>query len=168
MSTKKIIVIAIQTAALIVLPGCGQLHDRAEIMGLVDGIWNRGDLSLVEKLISPEFVLRSPGQEDVKGIEAYKRHISRLRTAFPDLRLTFIDSVMEGNRSATHWTMSGTQTGIFRLDGGADIPPTGKKATIHGVSFSTWKEGKLVEEFSVSDVLGAFQQLGLLPSPPAK
>ena len=140
-------------------------RDLNEIRTLVDSVWNKGDVSLLDKYIAPDVVRRAPGQPDFKGIESYRTAVQNFRTAFPDLRMEFVDTVIEGESSASHWVMSGTHKGVLRMDTGAEIPPTGKRMAMQGVTFIKWKNGMIVEEFAVTDTLGAFQQLGLIPSP---
>ena len=80
-------------------------------------------------------------------------------TAFPDLRATVEDMVAEGDKVVTRWTMHGTHEGTLR-----DISATGKQVTVKGVTIKRIANGKVVEEWSLIDMLGLMQQLGVIPS----
>ena len=76
------------------------------------------------------------------------------RQAFPDLRYTIDDLVVEGDHAAVCWTAQGTQTGEY----GA-AAATGKPVTWTGMSFFALKDGKIAGEEtnleSPSEVLSA-------------
>jgi predicted ester cyclase len=44
------------------------------------------------------------------------------------------------------------------------VPPTGRPITITGIAISRVRDGKIVEEWEVSDVLGLLRQIGGLPA----
>jgi predicted ester cyclase len=43
------------------------------------------------------------------------------------------------------------------------IAPTGKQVTVSGITISSVKNGKVVEEWTNWDTLGMLQQLGVVP-----
>jgi predicted ester cyclase len=45
------------------------------------------------------------------------------------------------------------------------MPPTGKQATITGISILTFAGGKVVEQRTNWDTIGMLQQLGVIPGP---
>ena len=48
-------------------------------------IWNEGNLSLCDEILSPEFVRHTVDvYEDINGIEAFKGYVTSFRTSFPD------------------------------------------------------------------------------------
>lgn len=58
------------------------------------------------------------------------------------------------------WTACGTHEGQFQ-----GMPPTGKQVTITGSSIYRTASGKLVEGWTIADMLGLMQQLGAIPTP---
>jgi steroid delta-isomerase-like uncharacterized protein len=147
---------------LVVITGCAPKMSKDTIRRNVDTIWNKGDVKLVDELYSPDFVLHRPGQEDLKGPEAYKQNILSIRKSFPDLQFTIEDIVIEGDKGAASWSIRGTNKGTFKSLG-REIPATGKQVTVSGMSIWRVKDGKVVEEFAIHDSLGMMQQLGLIP-----
>ena len=80
--------------------------------------------------------------------------------AFPDLKRPVEDLVAEGDKVVARWTSVGTHEGAFQ-----GIPPTGKTVTTSGITVFRLEGGKIVEEWSESDMVGMLTQLGVIPSP---
>lgn len=135
------------------------LEERKQLVRrLFEEGYNRGDLTTIEQVIAPQFLLHDPVMPGIKGIAGMKQHVSTYRTAFPDLRFTLEAQFVEGEFVTTRWTAFGTQRGAL-----PDVPPTGKAATVTGISINRVVEGKLVEAWNYWDALGMFQQLGVVP-----
>ena len=80
-----------------------------------------------------------------------------LRTSFPDLAVSVDQLVMDDDKIAIAYTMTGTQKGEF-----LGVAPTGRKIRARGVQIARFKDGKMVERWGSSDQLGILQQLGAL------
>jgi len=123
--------------------------------------WNKGKaaaMAVMDELYAPDVVFHGGTGEDIRGLKGYKQVLSEFFSAFPDVHFTFDDMVVEGDKVATRWTITGTHKGEFR-----GIPPTNKKVTIWGISIDRIAGGKVVEEWERFDTLGFMQQLGLIP-----
>ena len=121
--------------------------------------WNHGDFSPAEKYVHPDIVDHF---DNSRGIEAFKDVIKTFRSAFPDLQLTVINEIAEGDKVVHHWTMTATHKGEFQ-----GIPPTGKKLTWTGITIVRIADDKIVERRANVDVLSILQQIGVVPPPPA-
>ncbi len=75
-----------------------------------------------------------------------------LLAAFTDLRVEVLDQIVQGDRVATRFAMTGTQTGEFY-----GVAPSGAKATLTGTAFDRIADQKIIEHWSDSD-LGSFMQ----------
>ncbi len=117
---------------------------------------NQGNLDVVNELVTPTFVWHGPGEE-VSGPDGMKQFIMRMRTAFPDLQMTFEDQFGEGDKVVTRYTARGTHNGPL-----PGIPPTGKQATFTGIFISHMAGGQIAEEWENFDQLGLLQQLGVI------
>src|SRR5688500_11818168 len=122
--------------------------------------FNSGNLAVVDELVAPEFVnhdaaLPEPGV----GIEAAKASITGYREAFPDLRLTIEQQLAEGEYVTTRWSARGTHQGNLM-----GMPPTGKQATVTGITIDRIVDGRFVESWTNWDTLGLMQQLGVIPA----
>jgi steroid delta-isomerase-like uncharacterized protein len=80
--------------------------------------------------------------------------------AFPDLNRPVDDLIAEGDKVVARWRAEGTHTGSFQ-----GVPPTGRRASITGITIFRLRDGKIVEEWGESDMLGLLQQVGALPGP---
>jgi steroid delta-isomerase-like uncharacterized protein len=94
--------------------------------------------------------------EPIHGIEAAKAFSDSLFKGFPDIQQTIEDVVAEDSGVAIHHILRGTQTGKF-----LGIPPTGKQIIGKGMRFFKLSDGKIVETWYETNLLGLMQQLGL-------
>jgi steroid delta-isomerase-like uncharacterized protein len=117
-----------------------------------------GNLSVVDELVSTNYVGHDPTTPDHLGPSAVKEFVSGYLAAFPDASITIEEQLAEGDLVATRWTASGTHKGDLM-----GIAPTGKQVTVTGITISRVEGGQLVEEWSNWDTLGLLQQLGAIP-----
>ncbi len=127
----------------------------------IEEVFNAGDLDVVDELYAAEYVGHDPAlPEPVRGPAGVKEQVSGYRAAFPDLRLTAETMLAEGDRVVIRWTAVGTHEG--ELFG---VAPTGRQATVTGISLTRIVGGRIVEDWTSWDALGLMQQLGALPAP---
>jgi len=100
--------------------------------------WNQGKLDGLDEVIHPE-VVRDDSGEPTKGFEAYLDSIRVLRTAFPDIQVSPIDSRRDGDIWIIRWRWSGTHKGQL-----LGIGPTGRRVSHSGRSVYTFHDGLLV------------------------
>jgi steroid delta-isomerase-like uncharacterized protein len=122
-------------------------------------MFSEGNLGLIEQVASPDYRLHTPPNPIVLGQEGLKQFVTLYRTAFPDLRFTLEEQVVEGDRVVTRWTARGTHSGPLQ-----GIPPTGKVVEVTGMTLSRVVEGKMTEAWVNWDMLGLLQQLGVAPT----
>lgn len=124
-----------------------------------DEVWSQGKVELVDELLAPDWVGRPGGLgEPLEGPEAAKEWITRLRDGFPDITFTIEEMVADGDFVATRWIARGTHEGTFK-----GMEPTGRSATIGGMTFQRFEDGRIAEGWSEMDALGLFMQLGAMP-----
>ena len=116
---------------------------------IVEEMWNTKNLKVVDEVYSPQFG---------DGHEASKQFVTASLAAFPDLHNTIEDQIAENDLVVTRYVISGTHQGEFM-----NIPPTGKQFTVTGIEMHRFTDGKLVELWNIMDMLGALQQLGVIP-----
>jgi steroid delta-isomerase-like uncharacterized protein len=136
-------------------------ENKATLRRVSEEVFNQGNLSVVDELFAPDYVLHDPGVPggELRGLEAFKEQwVSMFRTAFPDLRIVIEDQVAEGDKVASRYTGSGTHQGELR-----GFPPTNNRVEATGTITSRLAEGKIVEEWNNFDSMGMMQQLGIVP-----
>jgi len=126
---------------------------------VLEEVFNQGNLGHMHELFSPDVVVHNPDKE-LRGLKQVEQGIMRLRMAFPDLHYTAEDIIAEDDKVVIRFRGRGTHRGEFR-----GIPPTEKKMTYTGIMILRFVESKAVDFWGVSDVLGIFQQLGVVSLP---
>ena len=136
--------------------------NKANARRFYEEVWNQRNLAITDELSAINFVDQSL-QPPVHGLEGLKRFISMYLTAFPDIHFTIEDLISEGDKVVVRYTATGTHQGELM-----GIAPTGKHATVTGISINRFENGKVVESWSNFDALGMLQQLGQIPALGAK
>lgn len=137
-------------------PGDAQIIARR----LLEGPWG-GALDVVDELVAEGYIGHDPADpEPVRGPAGVREAIERYRRAFPDATLLVDEQLVDGARVASRWTARGTHTAEI-----AGIAPTGRQATVTGVTVLRVAEGKAVEGWTSWDRLGLLVQLGAVSEP---
>jgi steroid delta-isomerase-like uncharacterized protein len=124
-------------------------------------VWEEGNIDLVDELLAPDYVNRTPATPDQPtGPEGVKGVVGMFRTGMPDLKVVIEDMIAEGDKVAVRYTLEGTHEG--ELFG---IPPTGRRLSIKSIAVERVSEGKIREHWRVTDSLDMMQQLGVVPEP---
>jgi predicted ester cyclase len=121
------------------------------------------DWDRIDELVAPGYVRHDPQQPMlVDNRAALKEYLAFLEVAYPtDMEITFDEVLVMDDRFVARFTFSGTNTGPR-----GDIPATGNRVEITGVSISRVVGGLVVEEWVYADLLGTLQQLGFCITPP--
>ena len=118
---------------------------------------NNHDLATFMELCS-DCVYHLPLVGELRG-EALRQFFASLLMAFPDVQRTVNDQFADDTHVVTRWTYTGTHKGPFM-----GIAPTGKRASITGISIHRIADGRIVEEWQEWDSLGLMEQLGVVPT----
>ena len=134
-------------------------ENKALVQRAVDA-FNQGDWTAVDQLFAPSYVDHDPSRAGLPpGPEGVKQAWRMFRAAFPDLTATIEDMIAEGDTVAVRGTVYGTHQGEL-----LGIPPTGKPVTVTLIDINRFEDGKLVERWAETDMLGLLQQLGAMPA----
>jgi steroid delta-isomerase-like uncharacterized protein len=93
----------------------------------------------------------------LRGRQAFKKFYRQFLDAFPDLTVTVLDTVTEGDKIAARCLVKGRHQGDT-----LGFPATGKKTEFTGVCIVRVKNGKFVEGWNNFDFLAMHRQLGSL------
>ncbi len=121
-------------------------------------VWGKCNIELVDELYAENYEDLNPIPGVPANREGLKIQLAMFRQAFPDMRATVDDLIESGDKVVTRYTVRGTHEGNLM-----EIPPTGKTAEISGISIVRFQDGKALEEYSLTDMMAMFQQLGLAP-----
>jgi predicted ester cyclase len=122
-------------------------------------IMSGGDLDELDELMVPGFVDHNPEPDQAPGAEGVKEAFRRLRSGFPDMKLTPEAIYTDGDTVIARVRLTGTHNGEY-----FGIPPTGKSIDVTGIDIVRLEDGKAVERWGVFDALDLMQQLGQAPA----
>src|SRR4051812_23557738 len=113
----------------------------------LDGMNNR-DLSIIDEVFAPDYVVHYPGIEPIHGLGPAKEAIAAFLDAFPDIVFKIVDQIAEGDKVVTRWTAEGTHSGEFRgfPKKGKVIPPSGRPVRFGATDIYVILDGKIKEE----------------------
>ncbi|MBS1911708.1 MAG: ester cyclase [Bacteroidetes bacterium] len=126
----------------------------------VDRVFNKGDVSAIDELVSPDFVEHDPSPGQEPGIAGFKKMVTQWRAAFPDQNTTIDDIFASGDKVVIRSTMSGTNSGPMM-----GTPATNKAVKVEGIDIIRIKDGKAVEHWGQMDLGAMMTQLGMMPPP---
>lgn len=140
---------------------------RDQIVALLtrrDQAWQRRDPAALAADYSEDAVGESPLQGRIVGRDSIRDVYNDWFTAFPDLSFKTDDLIVDGDRVAQFFTITGTQSGPF---GG--VPATGRKFQITGAwLYALGADGRIAHDRRVYDVTKMLIQIGALRTKPAE
>lgn len=118
--------------------------------------WNAHDADAVAAVFAEDAVVREVGGAgESRGRAAVRARAAALFEAFPDLRLERVELIVDGDRHADRWVLTGTHRGpLFGFEA------TGRQVRIEGATFTRLgADGLVAEDVHMSDVAGLLAQL---------
>lgn len=119
--------------------------------------WDHGDVDAFDELLGADYARSSPSGGSVQDRSAFKKSILATRDAFPDLTTTIEELVEEGDRMAIRWRSTGSHTATF-----LEVPPTGRRVEVSGVTFARFDGEVVVEERVTWDPRQLLNALGII------
>lgn len=112
---------------------------------LIDEVVNGGRLELIDELYTPEMAAGA------------RRWITPFRESFPDVEMTILELIAEGEKVAGRFHCSATNLGPWRGN-----PPTGRRfERVDEVYIFRVVGGRIAEAWGIEDTLSRERQLGL-------
>lgn len=113
---------------------------------------------LADEVLAPEFRLHLDSNPEMGRDEGFGM-LQMFLTAFPGITHDIQDQFGDGDRVATRLVARGTHGGDF---GG--MPPTGRDVAIQAINIHRVVDGRIVEQWVVTDIVGLMHQLGAMPA----
>ena len=120
-------------------------QNKAVVRRFIEEVLNNQNAALVDELLAPDYVNHLvPG-----GREAFKQFFPMMRSAFPDLKIhnSIEHLIAEGDYVVARGTFHATNAG--------------KEATGSGLAEFRLANGKIVEDWPISEVADMLQQVGV-------
>ena len=128
-------------------------------------IWNDRKFHIADDIFTNDFITGSIGLDPANweanhgnGPESMKHHIKWWLQIIPDAKMTINHMAGSNNEVITIWELNGTmKEALF------GIQATNKSLRISGATISLFEGEKIKLNKTQVDLLGLFQQIGLLP-----
>lgn len=122
-------------------------------------MWNSHDCSRAAEIYAQDYRgIDITDASRVSGPEGVAKQFERFYLAFPDLKFQPEETILENNRVALYWSARGTHRGPL-----INIPATGRRVHVHGVSMLRVEDGKMVRGVHMWDMASLLRAIGLLP-----
>jgi serine phosphatase RsbU (regulator of sigma subunit) len=108
----------------------------------------KGNLDVIDELLSPDFVDRGllPGQGPTR--EDFKRSVTEILDAFSIISFTIEEQIAEGDTVVTKYTERSVIKGEF-----VGLPPTGTEENFEGIYIHRISDSKITQEWSQANTL---------------
>lgn len=105
-----------------------------------------GDLTRLDEFYSPDF-RDHVNRMEFHGHDGVRQSVALYRRLFADLRFDVEQQVSEGELVASRWTLRGTNRG--------------RSVKLSGITISRMVDGRIVEDWGVTDSVELIRQLGI-------
>lgn len=132
---------------------------QALVERLFDEVINRGNLDVVDELLSPDFVDHGPIGE-MRGIGPFKDLVSMWRAAVPNVHCSIENWFESGDMAAWNIRVTGTHTGEMM-----GISGTGRSFEYVTPNIARFTAGKPAEHWADQGMFQFLTQIGVLEQP---
>ena len=126
-------------------------------------IITQGQLVVADEIFAANHIAHDPHAPPggwPNGPEGMKMVATIFGGGFRDWNITIDDQIAEGDRVATRWIASATNSGPLM-----GMPATGKTVRVTGVNVTRLAHGTIAESWCNFDMLTLLQQIGAIPTP---
>ena len=117
----------------------------------VEEIFNARKTEAAKNFVTPDIIYHGMAEE-VKGLEEFKKWVAEDLSAFPDLRITILEDLVDQNKVALRWNLKATHEKDF-----ADFPATHKKFETQGVEILHFEGDKIKEAWTMGNMADLVQ-----------
>jgi steroid delta-isomerase-like uncharacterized protein len=121
-------------------------------------LWNAKDLDVVDQIFSSDFVNHDPAWPGVVDRETFRGWATAWLSKAPDMEIVIDDILAQEDKVIGRWTVRWTD--VAGMEG---VEPTGKQIKVTGMDICRIADGKIVERWWAKDILGAMQQMEVVP-----
>ncbi len=132
-------------------------HNKETIRRLFEQALNKRNMGLLQELVADSYT----GLQGQQGPAGFEGPIAPLIKAFPDIQWHIQQLCAEGDQVMVQWKWLGTHTAQY-----LELAATGKKVSNDGMGVFTLQDGKVIKAQLLTDRLGFWQQLDMLPDTP--
>ena len=119
-----------------------------------ENIWNAGNHSAVNELLSEDFVFRGSLGDEMRGRDRFWGYVCGIRAALKDYRCDILECVSEDPLAFARMRFGGIHIGEFR-----GYRPSGLPVHWHGAALFRVEKGRIGELWVLGDLAGLDAQL---------
>lgn len=117
---------------------------------------SQGNFDALDEIVTADYVLHP---EEVRGAEGLKQMVQRYRDALSGLNVGIDHQFTDGDYVATRFTITGTHDGDLM-----GTPASGNEVAFTGIAISRFDDGRIAEEWEITDTIALLGQVGALPA----
>jgi steroid delta-isomerase-like uncharacterized protein len=135
---------------------------RADVELLIDRYFaellNGGQFETADEIVTPDFRFYGPSAPQGRTIAGLAQFVADLRVGFSDKHFEELERIVEGDRAASHFQMTGRHDGSFH-----GIPPSGRLTKLDCCDLFYFRDGRIAQVRAYFDFLDLLKQLGAIP-----
>jgi predicted ester cyclase len=123
-------------------------------------VWNQKREDAIDEMFAKDGIangLNDAEGKPLRGPEGFKTLHRAFLSAYPDLRITVEDTVVEGDKIAARCRVTGSHAGH-----GIGVAPTNQPVEFTGMTIVHVKDGKIVEAWNEFNFMEMYKQVGAL------
>jgi steroid delta-isomerase-like uncharacterized protein len=128
-----------------------QEMNKAVAGRVFEEIFNQGKFQVADEIYAPDFV--NHGLSKDHSLQEDQAAVHWEKQALPDLKMTVVLMVAEGDLVTVAWRLRGTNTAAA-----SPLPPTGVKLELRGITVWRIVDGRIREEWTEFDMLRIVRQ----------
>jgi predicted ester cyclase len=131
--------------------------NKLVVRRFLEEVVNTGDVGRLAEFVSPDCNESNDPTGRSTGLESMRAHVLGVRTTYPDLRVSVVQQIAEGEWVATRVLGQGTHEGEW-----LGMMPTHKLVTISGVNLDRVVDGKIVDHGGAANMFEALLEVGAI------
>ena len=120
----------------------------------------KGKVDALDEVFTQDVTIHEPPNPPHKGLDIFKQVFKAWGETFSDTHWDWKEVIIDGDTAVHRYVLRMKHTGSSAP---FPWPPTGKQLELPGMAIYHVKDGKIVDMVIHEDLLGFFQQLGLIP-----
>lgn len=127
---------------------------RAVVLKYYDVVWDKRQPDAIDSLFAPGYLNHAGARGVLAGPAGIHKNYDSLVSAFPDVRFTLDDVLVDGEKVVVRYTMLATHQGEFQ-----GRAATGRAVTVPGIGIYRVADGQIQESWVLRDSLVLQRQL---------
>ena len=123
-------------------------------------IWSEGRTERIGEFYAENFSADYPTTNWGDGLAGIEALVTQIRSAFPDYHEQIDELIVAGDKVIVRLTITATHRGDM-----PSIPATGRQVAFRDVTVCRVENGKIAQQWGVSDMLTLYTQLGVVQLP---